>query len=271
MEWPKLKNIILLLLVTTNLCLLGFLVSREWKTDQQLREARTQAVEFLDRKEIRVAEGEIPDEMTLLPQTVSRSYDLERNISEALLGEPVFCEQLGGEVYRYHNDLGSIQFHADGTFSAKFADKAFPLGDDPRDACREILQKMDFHGVFLRENGGKLTFYQQWDGIPMFNQQVTLVCKDGYLSAMVNGRRLMGEPVVDETRKPITVASAIFDFYNGLGGLGDVCSRVDAIHKGYISTASLSGSTTLTPVWRIDTDTGRYQLDTVTGVLTRLG
>jgi len=53
--------------------------------------------------------------------------------------------------------------------------------------------------------------------------------------------------------------------------LGDVCSRVEIIERGYVSAASLNGPVTLTPAWRIVTDTGAYQLDLIAGVLTRIG
>jgi hypothetical protein len=49
-----------------------------------------------------------------------------------------------------------------------------------------------------------------------------------------------------------------------------VCSSIDRIDPGYVSAATLSGPITLTPVWRITTDTGAYQLDMITGALTRV-
>ena len=49
-----------------------------------------------------------------------------------------------------------------------------------------------------------------------------------------------------------------------------MCSRVDRIEEGYVSAASLSGPMTLTPVWRVTTDTGAYQVDAVTGGVSRM-
>ena len=86
----------------------------------------------------------------------------------------------------------------------------------------------------------------------------------------VNGCLTEEVAVQDASQAPITVSTALISFFNGLNGLGDVCSRIDAIERGYMSTASLSGTMTLTPVWRITTDTGSYQLDTMSGGLTRL-
>ena len=94
--------------------------------------------------------------------------------------------------------------------------------------------------------------------------------EDGYVAAMTAGRRLVGEPAEDPGRSTITVATALIQFLNGVDGLGDVCSRVDTITRGYVSSTALSGPMTLTPVWNIVTDTGAYQMDMVTGVLSRV-
>jgi hypothetical protein len=111
---------------------------------------------------------------------------------------------------------------------------------------------------------------QIWSGVPLFTQQVTLICEQGCLTALTGGRRLVGEPAADSSRTPITTATALIDFFNGLNALGDVCSSIDRIDPGYVSAATLSGPITLTPVWRITTDTGAYQLDMITGALTRV-
>ena len=80
----------------------------------------------------------------------------------------------------------------------------------------------------------------------------------------------MGRPQPDPSRETISVATALIRFFNGVGALGDVCNRIDAIEPGYVAAASLSGPILLTPVWRVTTDTGAYQLDTVTGGVTRV-
>ena len=81
---------------------------------------------------------------------------------------------------------------------------------------------------------------------------------------------MVGKPQEDPARTTITVSTALISFLNGVSALGDVCNRIDAIEPGYITAASLSGPTALTPVWRVTTDTGAYQLDTVTGAVTRV-
>lgn len=270
MEWPKLKNIILIILVLTNLCLLVFVAQRELRDSQLQRQAREEAIQFLEDRGIAVDEKQVPQTMELLPQTVERNLEEESQLAAALLGQGVTAEDRGAGVYRYSNEAGSIQFHSDGSFSAEFTAGAFPLGEDRVKSCAELLEKLNFEGEVLSQQENALVFRQTWNGYPLFTQQVTLELADGCLRAMTSGRRLVGEPVEDPTRQPITVVTALIDFLNGLNTLGDVCSRIDTITPGYVSVTALSGPMTLTPVWQITTDTGAYQLDALTGELSRV-
>lgn len=270
MEWPKLKNIILIILILTNLCLLVFVAQGELRNSQLQRQAREEAIQFLADRGITVDEKQVPQTMELLPQTVERSLEEESQLAAALLGQGVTVEDRGAGVYRYSNSTGSIQFHSDGSFSAEFSSGVFPMGEDRVKDCTELLEKLNFRGEVLSEKEDALVFRQTWNGYPLFTQQVTLEISDGCLTAMTSGRRLIGEPVEDTTRQPITVVTALINFWNGLNALGDVCSRIDTITPGYVSVTALSGPMTLTPVWQITTDTGAYQLDTLTGELSRV-
>jgi len=270
MPWSKLKNIILVILAATNLCLL-FLVGGQEVQDSRLRSrAREDAIQLLRSRGVQVSEDIIPQTMTLRPQTVQRDLEGEERAAAALLGTPVTAESRGGEVYRYYNEKGVVQFLSDSAFSARLDPAAFPLGSDRRRSCLELMARMGLKGNMIEEGAERMTFRQTWEGSPLFTQQVTLVCQEGGLASITAGRQLVGRPLEDPTRSTITVATALIEFVNGVNALGDVCNRIDAIEEGYVVAVSLSGPSALTPVWRVTTDTGAYQLDTVTGGVTRV-
>lgn len=270
MPWSKIKNIILAILAVTNLALLVLVGGQTIQDRRLLSQAREDAIQFLRGRGVEVDESIIPQSMDLKPQIVERDLAGEERAAAALLGSPVTAESRGGEVYRYYNGSGSVQFHSDGTFSAQLKEGAFPLGADRGADCLALMEKMGFQGTILSERGEELTFRQSWKGTPLFTQQVTLVCRGGQLTAMTSGRQLVGRPQEDPARSSITVATALINFVNGVSALGDVCNRIDAIEPGYVAAASLSGPIVLTPVWRVTTDTGAYQLDAVTGGVTRV-
>ena len=270
MPWTKLKNIILLILALANLFLLTMVVSQELQARRAREQTWQGTVDFLARQGVQVDEAILPRTVDLPPQTAQRDLEGERAAAQALLGGEVTMEALGGEVYRYYNDSGSIQFHSYGAFSAQLEPGAFPVEGGPVRAAQEALAAIGFQGELLEEGADALLFRQTWEGAPLFNQEVTVRCSEEGLTALENGHRLVGEPREDPSRQTISASTALVSFLNGVSALGDVCSRMDAIQPGYVVTPALSGGMTLTPVWRVTTDTGAYQLDTVTGQVTRL-
>ena len=236
-------------------------------------QADREAAAFLEQKGILFGDIVIPDPEELFPQNVEREREEEARLARELLGDDAVQEARGGEVYRYTSNRGVLQFHSDGSFWAQLVPGAFPTGSDPQGAAIALLEQLEFSGqiVTLEEAGeNTVTVRQVWDGAHLFNQQATVLWNDDEIMEITAGRRLYGTPAADETRRTITLATALIDFYNGLNRLGDVCSRVDEIIPGYISATSLTRQMELTPVWRITTDTGAYQLDLVSGDVERV-
>lgn len=274
MEWSKLKNIVLIILAATNLGLLIFVVRRDLQNDRFQTQARTEAIQFLEDRGVTVAEDQLPEETSLLPMLAERDLEREAVLAAQLLEGAVRVEDRGAGVYRYFNDRGSIQFHSDGAFSGQLAPGAYPVGENEEEGCLALLARLDFAGELLEVEANaetsRLTFRQLWEELPLFSQQVTLELKDGCATALIAGRRLIGTPVEDPERETITVPTALVSLLNGINALGDVCSRVDTIDRGYVGSVSLSGPMSLTPTWLVVTDTGAYQMDMVSGELTRV-
>ena len=268
MPWTKLKNIILLILVLTNLCLLGLVVGQNIQSSRQLSQTREYVLHFLRERGVEVEEEVVPQSIQLTPQVSERDREEERAAAAGLLSGPVEEESRGGEIYRYFNGNGSIQFSSDGSFSASLEPGVYPVGQDRAETCLSALETMGFEGLLIEEGEEGLIFRQSWNDIPIFSHQVSVTCTAGSVSA-ISGHRLMGQPRADATRQTITAATALVRFLNGVSALGDVCNRIDAIDQGYIWSATLSGVVTMTPAWQITTDTGVYQLDAVTGSVKR--
>ena len=111
---------------------------------------------------------------------------------------------------------------------------------------------------------------QMLDTTPLTDCRVEVRYENGCAVSIVGGRRLLGVPE-REGGTPITVATAMMRLYNGLNDLGDVYSEILEIIPTYALYADRTGSTRLTPVWQVRTDTGLYRLDNLTGELTRSG
>lgn len=277
MEWSKLKAIVLIILAGTNLLLLSFVLRQDLQALAAQRQARQDAIVFLEQNGVSVEEKQIPKEISLPLQRVERDREGEAELAQALLGSQVEEQGLGGEVYRYYNQKGYLQFHGDGAFQGAFVAGAFPIGEQTAEEYSQaVMETLDFQGEILSVQGGpddaeiKVVLRQIWEDIPLFDRQVTLTYRDESLVSMTGGRRLMGTPQVDESRQAMEVPTALIRFYHGLTAMGDVCSRIDSITQGYIGNNYSPGQSDLIPVWHIVTDTGTYLLDTLTGEVTRM-
>lgn len=268
MEWSKLKNIIILLLAITNLLLLGLVLQEEREVRLLEREALENAVAFLNQRGIQLEADVPPRRMELLPQQVERQLEREQALAEVLLGRPVQVEALGGQVYRYTGPRGTVQFHNDGAFSGQLGPEALPWsGAEVGEWARDLLKKLDFAGEVLELQEDVAVLRQLWGQAPLLNHRVELHWDDA--GVRLSGRRLTGEPSAAGGGGVRSVPTALMDIFTGLNRLGDVCSQITRIQPSYVSMSTLHGFITLRPVWHITTDTGFYQLDTVSGQLSR--
>lgn len=272
MEWSRLKNIIILILLMVNL-ILGGLVLFYWQREEAgQRAALENAVAILEAQGVSLSD--MPEELSLTELQVQRDQGREDVLAAALLGT-VTREDRGAGVYRYTGGKGWIQFHSNGEFSAAFSDEAYPLeGDSPEEHALEVMKLLDFRGRVLdtSQSGGqtRVTVCQLWEGVPVLSCQAVLVYEEDRLAGIVSGRRLNGTPYASaDAQKCADAASALIWFVNGVKELGDVCNTVTSMEEGYWLSSSISGPTQMTPIWYITTDTGSYQLDGLTGELTR--
>ena len=96
MPWTKLKNVILLILVLTNLFLLGLVVSQSLQNRRQDSQTREHTILFLSERGVEVDEENIPQSIDLLPQTAERDLEKEQQTAAELLKGEVEQEARGG-------------------------------------------------------------------------------------------------------------------------------------------------------------------------------
>lgn len=274
MEWSKLKNIIILILLAANLFLLVMVGVQERGSAQYRERAVADMVSVLERNGIRLDRANIPEKLDLPSMTVEREQESEAVLAAALLGE-CSSSDLGSGRYVYQSALGWAEFRSNGNFSFNFFDGAqrVEVGQEEEIHALAVLEKIGFDGVLIsrEEDGGQvfLTLCQTWQKLSVLSCQVTLEYEDGSLKS-ISGQRLMGTPQPSvEKNELISVPTALLRFLNGITDLGDICSEITATTPGYRLT--VSGDTTwLIPVWYVITDTGAYSLNAVTGVLERI-
>ena len=265
MAWPKIKNIIILMLLVTNLCLLAFVGWREIRDWQLQDKALEQAVSFLAERGIQVDERIVPRSAELPPMGMERDLEEEQTLAAALLGDGLTREERSGEVYVYAGERGLLQCHSSGEFWADFQSGAFPVpeGAEMAEHALGTMELLHFQGEVVSSAGnaqdGSVTLRQLWNGVPVLPCRATLVYEGGELKRIEGGRRLTGTPQTT-AGTPITATTALMRFYAGLSERMDICSEVREIEIAYTLSNALGGPISLIPVWHITTDTEQVEV-----------
>lgn len=273
MEWPKLKNIIILILLLANLFLLIMVGVQEHGSAEYREQALTNAASVLENNGIRMDRANIPSELELTPLTVVRDLESEEALAAALLGT---CDasELGGGRYAYKGPLGWAEFRSNGNFSVTFLDGALKVktaGGEEEHALN-LMKEAGLATVLVsreeREGHVGLTLRQTWQGMPVYSCRIVMEYEDGCLQS-VAGQRLMGTPQSGSDKSDlISVPTALLRILNGINDLGDICNEITDMEPGYLLTVS-ADAIRMIPMWYVTTDTGAYSLNALTGALER--
>ena len=274
MEWPKLKNIIILILLLLNGFLLVLVGMRYTEAAKYDRTALNQTLEVLEARGIQADPDSLSPAESLPPLTMERDLEAEQKLAAALLGSEVDADNQGGGLYLYRSKLGELSLRAGGELSAQLAQDEHWRTDSPESHAAGLLRAMELTarqtGVTTQGTETVVRFRQLLDRIPVFSCEVEFVYKDGLLRT-VRGTLLPAGQTVQEAGSALTLPTALMRFLDGITATGDVCSSIQSMEAGYrISSQPLSGGVRLTAVWLVSSNTADYYLDGATGALTRL-
>lgn len=274
MEWRKLKNLIILILLVVNGFLLVLVWSRREESASYQRAALERTVRVLKKNGIDVDLDAVGPADGLTPVSAERDLGRELQMAEGLLGESVRLFDEGGALRRYFGDEGVLTVRVGGELSAELDGSAYGETDHPERRAAALLEKMGVKaeqiGLTQEDGRTRVRFRQVWNGVPVFSCGVEFEYQDGFLDS-IHGTLLTAEAGTAEAGQALTLPTALMRFSEEIAAAGDVCTAIHSMEPGYRGTVqSLSGGMRLTPVWLVTTDTARYYLDCVTGSLTRV-
>ncbi|MGE4354497.1 MAG: hypothetical protein AB7D36_10500 [Oscillospiraceae bacterium] len=269
MDTSKIKNFIIIVLVLTNaLLLVTYAVERV--KGNEVKQAATQ--ELIDLYE---ASGiTLPDNLDIYG-TAPNSCDLNRNLEterqmiEAILGKCSVSEQ-GGNIYAYTGENGQASFRGTGEFEMLLNYGVADSSHGRVEASKSVLKQIGMTpGSFSEEtqDGEQYTVTLDclYEGSEVYNARVNFLFSGDSLM-IVSGKRVFDtktDQASDE--EAIDVGTALVRFLKESASKGYVCTAVTEISPGYAMSVTVSGDCILNPVWRIETDTGEYMLNAVTG------
>ena len=215
----------------------------------------------------------IPDTVTLYVLELAEDNRVSLQAATALLGEQVLVQDDSTRYLSlYSSQNGTCRIGRSGSFEASLSG-----GEAVRDkarATRQTLKAMGFqiHSLSdaLRQSPGIYTFTAQQAilGIPVFSEGLTLLWSNDRLTSL-NGVFYAGAMTRVSDSPCLSAADALVAFLNARFDLGWVGSAVTAMEQGYLRAETAAAAVVrLTPVWRLDTDTGSFYVDGISGQVT---
>ena len=121
MQWDKVKNILIAILLTINLFLLGNLAVRGWQSHRRTSELEANLRTLVSARGMQLDTAfSFPEDITLPELSLDRSRADEEKVAAAMLGEHAErTEQEDGTV-RFESDRGTLEWQADGNVQADY-------------------------------------------------------------------------------------------------------------------------------------------------------
>lgn len=267
MERYRLKNLILLILALTNVFLLSSLLFRQAQENNVRTESLRQltALFHSEKYDLDLLVEHIPDETPAAVLSLSRDSKQERRLASFLLGQEMTYSSEGGGIIRYKSDVGSAVFYVGGSFEILLTNPQET--EDPEAFCIRFFRKFRYKELEgdLRDGTGTISAIQYFDGHPVKNGPVTFTFEDGVLQS-VAGRFLPNNYSGAEQRSCISARTALTSFLQYFSEVGVVCKAITDVDLSYELQSTPAVPLSLTPVWRLATDTGQwFYVNAITG------
>ena len=277
MPVSKLKNLAILILVLTNLALALLVFPNRYRVRQETETLHQSLCDLYAQQEITLSPDAIPDTVSLYVLELKEDGTGSLQAAKALLGENVWLHDASTRYLNdYRSEKGICSISQSGDFYAELTAQE-PQRDLQR-ASRKLLKEMGFSSAALPEPQPQaagvytLTATQQVLGMPVFAGDLVLTWTDGCLTGL-QGIFFPGANTLARVSDSscMSAADALVRFLSVRYELGWVGSAVTGLQQGYIRSETAAAATVrLTPVWRLETDTGSYQINGMTGEVTAL-
>jgi len=275
MEWPRVKTILIILLLAVNTFLFGAYATANLRASRNQDQVRQEVCTVLEGLGYELNPEMLPADAELYyPARIARNTKYERNTIAAAL-EQVKTENSIG-MNRYVGKKGELTLKSGG-----YIDATFDLGDDEAVEGNEIklvesklkgirVSTMDMSG---EESDGEYTVSGicSISGLPIFNCRIACSLADGKMTVI--GRIPMGEISFLQNIKPYAVSGLMLNFAEYLQSIGVETGVIESISPGYAISSPTefeSGITELVPVWRISMNGEVWYINALVGEVVTL-
>lgn len=275
MPVSKLKNLAILILLLANLALLAMLVPSRLATRQEAEQMRAFLSQLCAAQDVALDPDSIPDTASLYALELGEDAEADLRAATALLGQEVLAQDDSTRYQSLYSSAdGTCQISRSGAFSAKLQNQ--PEDSDLTGATTRILKEMGFTAgriedpVRVRAGVYTVTAWQSVLDVPVLSGGLTLTYSNNCLTG-IDGVFFTSAGQLTRVSEEVSIsaADAVVAFLDVRYDLGWVGSAIESVVQGYArSETAAAAAVHLTPVWRLETDTGVFQVNGLTREVT---
>ena len=269
MDTGKIKNLIIMILALLNIFLLVITLVDRAESRSSQREALELARQALS------ARGISADDSLDKPWETPSVYRLRRDLSqeqekmERLLGGGGSSD-LGGNIRFYSAAGGQASLRGTGEMDVLLTAGYEKANGSRSKSAEKFLASLGMESwkesLRERDNGDAVVLELDagWNGCRVYNVGMSFTFSGDEL-IMVSGTRLLDQAEDLGNDGVMDLLTVTMRFVEVVEQEGLVCSRLLGVDVGYFATVTLSGESTLTPLWHFATDSGDVYINALTG------
>lgn len=265
MKGFQLKNIIILILVLTNVCLVSILASRQQSRTATQNQAAQELVALFESQGVSLDVDAIVWDNPLPQLTLGKDDSLDDAVVEDVLGTTVSRTDRGGGVTQYDSVYGVAYLRANGSFDVEGTLCSSDYSAFITSFCQEYGYEKIVDTV---ENGqGSVTAAATYRGLAVQNATVRFdIANDGVVS--MAGTLLPQTYLTTTSTASTSALTALNRFLTQRRTTGAVVSAVLEVYSCYEFQTTTTQPMALVPLWCIETDNGTYYINATTGIVT---
>lgn len=266
MSGSRIKNLILLVLTASALCLLLVVVPNRMAQIHEQRQMLEQLRTLYGGYGISLELDELPRSATLYSVELGGE---QQTAVQALLGQKaVMTSDPDRFETEYSSELGTLQLTRTGGFSAVLTGSK--RAGQPEAAARKLLRSMGFQAASvqqLQQADGTAVVQagQSLLGVPVFGSMLQLTYRQEQL-VQLEGTFYLGSESITRVseQQSISCADALTQLLASRDVLGWVGESVRQLTQGYLPTETAASGIRFVPVWYIETDSGSFYVNAIT-------
>lgn len=271
MEWPRVKTILIVVLLIVNIFLFVAYASSALRETRDEEQVRLDVCEILGNLGYKLDPEILPGNSELLyPAQVLYNAQSEREAMTATLGRTETESAAGITVYT--GSTGQVTLRNGG-----FVDARIALSDglpDRERAVRMVERTLRDMRILLAsgqvsETGDALTVdgVCSLAGVPVFDCRVKAVVSQAE-GIVISGRAPAGDVNFLQSAKPRALSGLMLNFAQHMQSLDIHEGTISEIQRGYVINTSANaegGTVELAPVWRVCMDGENWFVNALTG------